>query len=181
MLYFLARCSKSLLLFFWFVFFSHQAWGLKRNLKKKKSVLDCKWQKIIAIGVFVRRGKLIRTCVARLGVQHSPAVPSVGGWDRNRDSIPFLSNPEMRVFHWMPRRSLISRGDARLSPSPSCLPAHSHTVSDTLTFPDRHLSPSLCGCESLHSAATFLPFFFPEEQQRRWRPPHILCRAAGHG
>lgn len=124
-------------------------------------MLDCKWQKIIAIGVFVRRGKLIRTCVVRLGVLHSPAVPSVGGWDRNRDSIPFLSKAEMRVFCWMPRRSLISRGDAQLSPSPSPsrLPAHSRTVSDTLTFPDRHFSPSLCGCKSFHSAATFLPFF----------------------
>lgn len=80
--------------------------GIK--MKKKIGVLDCKWQKIIAIGVFVRAGRGVgRTDsnlrVVRLGVRPSPpAVFSVGGWDGNRDSIPFLSKAEMRVFLWMP-------------------------------------------------------------------------------
>lgn len=53
--------------------------------------------------------------VVRLGVHHSPAVLSVGGWDENMNSIPFLSKAEMRVFLWMPRRSLISCGDTCLT------------------------------------------------------------------
>lgn len=59
----------------------------------------------------------------------------------------------MRVFFLldaMPRLNL-PWGNTTFSLSLSLSPAHTHThthlVSDMLTFPDRHLSLSLCGCK----------------------------------
>lgn len=52
------------------------------------------------------------------GVKHSPVVFSVGGWDRNRDSVLLLSKAEMRVFWWMPCPGLISCGEMQLSLCP---------------------------------------------------------------
>lgn len=113
-------------------------------------LVDCKWQQITTfISMFVLGEPDLNQCW-ETWVQHFPAVFSVGGWDWNRDSIPLLSKEEMRVFFgWMLCPGLISHEEMQLTISPflSHAPTNTHTVSDMLTFPHRHLSLSLCGCK----------------------------------
>lgn len=108
-------------------------------------------------------------------VQHFPAVFSVGGWDWNRDSIPLLSKEEMRVFFgWMLCPGLISHEEMQLTISLflSHAPTNTHTVSDMLTFPHRHLSLSLCGCKVFS-----LPPTLPSNNERAcaYTRARVLC------